>query len=242
MCQRCRKSRRICVEPSAAKQAHFTIHVENSYASGKVKRPRGPRSSLTVLRPDFDLQTRALAYYLQYHLQPLTDAPSGLGCLCECVAAWNLSDKDPMVDLALSSLSLALFARTQKHLRAGTEASSKYYHLLRVAQERIAQVATPTFDERDIEACLLAVLFMGRYEAATHGPGDLDSRKSFKSLQSWSHHDGSMAILRIWYDNRSQSKILLKLHRGRSCGVPLIITNTNPQILRHLLLSKPEGD
>ena len=106
-----------------------------------------------------------------------------------------------MVDLALSSLSLAVFARTKKTPVAATEASSKYYRLLLMAQERMAQVGVPTFDERDIEACLLAVLLMGRYEAATHRPGDLNSRISFKSLQSWSHHDGSMAILKIWNDN-----------------------------------------
>jgi hypothetical protein len=176
---------------------------ENSYASGKTKRPRGPRSSLTVLRPHFDLQTLALAYYLEYHLQRVADVPKITQGLPECVSSWKVSGRRcPMVDLALSSLALAIYSRIQQHLPAATEASSKYYRLLQVAQSRIAQLEIPTLNERNIDSCLLAVFLMGRYENATHRPDDLINwNGSHTSLQSWSHHDGAMAILKVWHDN-----------------------------------------
>lgn len=130
-----------------------------------------------------------------------------------------------MVDLALTSLALAVFSRTQHHPPAATEASSRYCHLLRVAQERIAQVTIPTCDERNIDACLLAVILMGRYEAAMYRPADLNSKDSlFTSQQIWSHHDGSMAILKVWNDNLS--------HNTRSC----IVRETRRGLIRSSLL------
>ena len=77
-----------------------------------------------------------------------------------------------MVDLALSSMALAVFSRTQKHPAAATEASPRYYRLLRVAQERIAQLGISTLDEQKIDACLLAIFLMGRYEGTMHHSGD----------------------------------------------------------------------
>ena len=62
---------------------------------------------------------------------------------------------------------------------------------------------SPTSDERSIEACLLAVFLMGRFEGATHRPDGINSKVSLKSLQSWSHHDGAMALLKIWNDDSS---------------------------------------
>jgi hypothetical protein len=124
-----------------------------------------------------------------------------------------------MVDLALSSMALAVYSRTQQHPPAAAEAAAKYYRLLRVAQERTAQVGIriPTLDERNIDACLLAVFLMSRYEGTTHRPGDLNSKDSFKSLQSWSHHDGAMAILKVWNDNLSHNPatfIIKQTRRG----------------------------
>ncbi|KAI9732934.1 MAG: hypothetical protein M1818_007367 [Claussenomyces sp. TS43310] len=217
-CRRCTKSRRICLETSDAKQACFPIHLENCYASGKIKRPRGPRSSLTILRPHFDLHARALAYYLEYHLQTLTDVPSVSEGLAECVSAWKVSGRTcPMVDLALSSMALAVYSRTQQHPTAAGEASSRYYRLLQVAQERLAHVEIQALDERNVDACLLAIYLMGRYENVMHCPGHPNAMNSFMSLQSWSHHDGAMAILKVWNDNLSHdaaTSIIKQSRRG----------------------------
>ena len=134
-----------------------------------------------------------------------------------------------MVDLALSSMALVIFARTQQHPPAAVEASSKYQRLLQVAQERIRHIETPRLDEGDIDACLLAVFLMGRYEGAIFRPNDLISEDSFLSLQSWSHHNGAMAILKLWSDSLSHNTatpIIKQTRRGliRSCllrNVPL---------------------
>ncbi|TAQ86698.1 hypothetical protein B7494_g4977 [Chlorociboria aeruginascens] len=190
------------MSPGTAEQASFSIHLENRYASGKIKRPRGPRSSLTLLHPQFDLETKALAYYLQCHLQT-TDTLNVTG-LSECVCSWKLSGGiSPMVDLALCSMALAVYSRTHQHPTAGTEASLRYYRLLRVAQEQIAQVMiTQKLDVRSIDACLLAMFLMGRYEGTTHCPSD-PNPKPLKSL--WSHHDGAMATLKLWNDKLSHN-------------------------------------
>jgi len=206
MCQRCIKSKRICVERGAAMSPHFLIHDESSYASGKSKRPRGPRSSLTNMQPYFDLQTRALAYYLQYHLQTPKDVPKISGGLSNCISAWQLSGRAcPMVDLALSSMALAVYSRVQQCPPAAAEASSGYHKLLRITRNRIAQLTTSKLDERDIDSCLLAV-----------------SQNSISALTCWSHTDGSMAIMKVWYDklNHSTSTPIIKhTRRGliRSC-------------------------
>lgn len=104
-----------------------------------------------------------------------------------------------MVDLALSSMGLVVYARTQRNPLAAKEAASKYYRLLRVAQARIAQVGIPALDGRNIDACLLAIFLMGRYEGATHRLSEVDLKGSFTSL--WSHHDGAMAILKVWNED-----------------------------------------
>ena len=220
---RCQKSRRICLEARAIEDANFSIHIENSFASGKTKRPRGPRSNLTLLRLDLDLQTRALGYYLNYHLQTLSHVPNLANGLPECVSQWKLSGQEcSMVDLAISSMALAIFGRIQKHPRAIQEASARYYNLLRVVQERINRLGAQRPDEREIDACLLTVFLMGRYENAIQHPGDVRSKESFAALKSWSHHDGAIAILKVWYDHvrsNTASFIVKQTRRGliKSC-------------------------
>lgn len=117
-----------------------------------------------------------------------------------------------MVDLALSSIALAVFSQTQQYPPAAAEASLRYYRLLQVVQVEIS-----TLDERNTDACLLAVLLMGRYEGVTHRPGDLNSKNSFPSLPSWSHQDGLMAILKAWNNNPSRNNatlIIKQMRRG----------------------------
>ena len=118
-----------------------------------------------------------------------------------------------MVDLALSSMALAVFSRTQRHPPAATEASSKYQSLLRLAQERIAQLRSSSLDARDFDACLLTISLMGRYEGVIYHPGNNPALKySFLSSSIWSHHNGAMAILRFWYDhvNRTPATTLIR--------------------------------
>lgn len=186
----------MCIDSDTVKQASFSIHSENSFASGKYKRPRGPRGSLAVLTPTVDIHTRALLYYLQRHLQELAEVPGNSRGLPECVSAWRNSRRTcSMVDLALSSMALAIFGRTENHLLASTEASKSYCNVLRIAQRRIACLATSALDEQDIDSCLLAISLMNRYEVAAHHAGAYDA-----SIQNFSHYSGVIVVLKVWYD------------------------------------------
>ena len=73
-----------------------------------------------------------------------------------------------MVNLALSVMALAVFARTQNYPTASIEASTSSNQLLRVARRRVVQIGSPTLDVRDVDACLLTVLLIGRYEGVQY--------------------------------------------------------------------------
>jgi hypothetical protein len=202
VCNRCSKSRRCCVETKVDRGTGLSIHSENSYASGVQKRPRGPRAHLNQLRPPGDLETRAVAYYLEHHLQTVAATPYVSGCLPKCAEAWKISGRsDAMVDLALSCMALAVYSKCHKHPQAAEEAGPRYYRLLQVVQSRIARLATPPVSQDDIDACLMSVFFMGRFEGVMHQSGEQEPKQWVRSLKSWSHRDGCMAILKCWRDN-----------------------------------------
>ena len=212
VCQRCTKSQRIC-HGMRSGQPCSVIHIENSYASGQKKRPRGPRSTPTVqltgnldvvLQPPFvDLETQAMMYYIHYYLQTFKDVPDiSKGVSNDILRIWMSRAESPILGLAVSSMALAVFSRTQQHPPAAIEASMKYHRLL-----QMAQVTFLTLDNGNIDNCLLAIFFMGRYEDAVHHPSRLDLKSPFATtLQSFSHHDGALAILKFWKDHLSHSQ------------------------------------
>lgn len=219
-----------------AKEAGFSIHLENNYASGKSKRPRGPRSSLVVLLPHFDLQTRALAYYLQYHLQASIDGPSVCGGVSTCVTSWHRAGRScPMVDQALFSIALATYSRMHHCPLAASEASSRYYHLLRLAQSCVGGWKNSKYDARDIDAILVATCVMGRYETVTYVHPKSKPKIPIASARSWSHHDGAMAFLKLWDPHLDQMpatfvmkhirRELVKTYVLRSLALPKWIQN-----------------
>ena len=114
-----------------------------------------------------------------------------------------------MVDLALSCMSLAVYGRTQSNAVAVSNASSRYYRLIQVVQDRIGQVEKASVSgsvrEWEIDACLVTVYFLGRYDGAVHSNADNDSQKPFEYFSGWSHRDGSTAILKVWYDHLSHN-------------------------------------
>jgi len=106
-----------------------------------------------------------------------------------------------MVDLALSSIALASFARTQRHPPAAKEAILTYYHLLKTMQERVAQVGFLSLDEHRIDACLLTAGLMGRFEGIKSHLGRFSLENSAALLRKWTHHNGAVVILKVWNDN-----------------------------------------
>ncbi|KAG9228903.1 hypothetical protein BJ875DRAFT_216915 [Amylocarpus encephaloides] len=228
-CQRCTKSHRICIQANAVKEACFSIQIENRYASGKAKRPRGPRSNLSLTRPYFDLQTRALDYYFQNHLHALAEIPQVSQGLSEAVVLFNNSGPpSPMVDLAIACMALAVFGRRNLDPAAAIEASSSYCRLLRIAQERFARL--PSSDERDIDACLLAITIMGRFESVTAQCSMRNrlSKETAGNPLSWSHHDGAMAILKVWYDRMNQIPASFIIRSTRRCLVKACLLRHRP--------------
>ncbi|KAH6870979.1 hypothetical protein B0T10DRAFT_553528 [Thelonectria olida] len=203
VCQKCVKSHRTCVEADAAKQQFFAIHIENQYVTGEKRRPRGPRSSLVPIHPDFDLKTRAHAYYAQNHFQVFQDMPDVATTWTECLHEWKAEGKSsPIVDLAFSSLALSVFARLQNCRPAAAEACKSYLRLLQHMQSRILHVNNGNLDAGEVDAYLLAAHFMARYESFVQNHGDATDSEPLKLINVWSHIDGAAAILKIWYDNR----------------------------------------
>ena len=201
------------------------IHSENAYASGQRKRPRGPRSnlaakpdsslSLTIHLPSVDLNTQATAYYLWYHLEtPQVTSHSNTGLLGTLLPTWKVRSESSILDLAVSSMALATFSRTQHYPPAAVQATFKYHRLLQTVQETVGFL-----NEDNIDNILLAIFFMGRYEDAIHQLGDTSPDVPFaKRVRSFSHHDGAMAVLKIWKDRFSHchppSSIIKLSRRG----------------------------
>lgn len=206
------KSQRLCHRTKAG-QACSVFHFENAYASGLQKRPRGPRSTPTVeltsnldavlQRPLVDLKTQATMYYFHYHLQTLKDAPDiSKGVTDDFLPIWMSRAECPILDLAVSSMALAVFSRAQQYPPAAIEASMEYHRLLQITQATIYSL-----DNRNINAYLLAIFFMSRYEDTVHRPIQLNRRVPFPTtLQSFSYYDGALAILRVWKDHLSHSQ------------------------------------
>ena len=224
MCQRCRKSKRVCFGIST-EQEGFVVHSENSYASGLTKRPRGPRSAPNInltgklgpeLQPaSIDLKTHAFIYYLHHNSKTREDIPVlSTGVCADVLPMWTSTPEWPMIHLAVSCLALAVFSRSRQYSPAIIEASKFYDHLLQMMQTNLLSIR-----EVNIEACLLVVFYMGRYEEAVHQPSHHDKGVSFiTSLPSFSHHDGALAILRIWRKQLSRSQpasdVIKHIRRG----------------------------
>lgn len=191
---------------------------ENKYANGVTKRPRGPRlkkTSAEITIPQ-DIRLRALKNYLDNHIIPSVDLEIDIcGSLSACVAAWQANDASSiLVDLALSSMALAVYARVRSSPQAAAEAYAHYQQLLRLFQEDIAR---PTLDATSIDARLLTVFLMGRCESTMHRAGDLDLAGSFQKINSWSHHDGAEALLKLWHmhlGHEEASTIVKQTRRG----------------------------
>lgn len=216
--------------PVTPKRLSFTVYDETSYASGESRRPRGPRTSLTLLQPYLDLISTAETYFLNYYMRGLADSPSVSACMSECLIAWHSAKRQSeMVDLAVSSIALAIYSQTQNHPRAASAACNKYCHLLRLAQQRIVRRQT-RLEERDVDECLLTIILMALYETTMHQvviPGS-DPRSS--SQHSWSHHIGAMTVLKHWdntFGNNAPSVIIQQTRQGlirssllRNCALP----------------------
>ncbi|KAB8208417.1 hypothetical protein BDV34DRAFT_233304 [Aspergillus parasiticus] len=199
ICQRCIKSRRTCY----GMRDQQVWHTENSYASRQKKRPRGPRSmkmNLHVSYKPADMRTYAIAYYMHNYVQAPNNVPDIVKDVTRgCLAVLPPRPWCPFLELAVSSLALAMFSRTQNYPSAALVASATYHRLLKVAQSAIHYLTPDNCD-----SCLLAVFFMGRYEDSVYRP--VTETPFVHTSPSFLHHDGALAILKVWNDRLSRDR------------------------------------
>ncbi|KAF2493745.1 hypothetical protein BU16DRAFT_422248, partial [Lophium mytilinum] len=206
VCQRCAKSRRIC----DGRQA-FIVHTENPYASGQKKRPRGPRSTrksepATTLhallpRQPLDLQAEAVVYYVRFYLHSPKDALPLLSAHCapsDLQPGRTLQIECQLVNLAISSIALALFSRTQQCPQAGVQAAAQYQKLL-----QLLQLTLISLNQNNIESCLLAISHMGLYENAIYRPQKQGNASLSMALPSMPHDEGALVLLKFWKEHLS---------------------------------------
>lgn len=185
---------------------------------------------MTILRPQVDLEERALDYFFLHHVVQVDDLsgdiPDVAQGLCICTALWKSSGrKSTMVDTALACVSIAVFACTQQCHDIALDASVRYGRLLRMMQKKVNNFPVlPTIapdDEETIDAYLLTMLLMGRYESTMHNHSTIPpSYEITASLQRWIHHDGALIILERWSEqnfslcaNASAPTAIMKLAR-----------------------------
>ncbi|KAE8148680.1 hypothetical protein BDV25DRAFT_157798 [Aspergillus avenaceus] len=218
ICLRCINSRRTCY----GRRDQQVWHTENAYASRQTKRPRGPRPAkvdLTVSPIPTDLKSCALAYYMHNYSETPLGVPDFVkevtgGCFPILPSAPWCS----IIDLAISSVALATFSRAKRYPKAAIEATSTYAQLLQISQAELH-----CLNSRNLDTCLLAVFFMGRYEDSIYCPGSKIPLQL--TLQSFSHHDGAMAILKVWIDRLR--------HNGPATNV---IKHTRRGLIRSVLM------
>lgn len=172
-----------------------------------------------------DLHAKALKNYFDHHVTPPTDLGVDVsGSLSACILAWQKTgNTSKLVQLALLSMALAVYARTRSLPQAAAEAYTIYHELLKSTQEEISR---PNMNVTSIDACLLTVFLMARCESAMHNTLLSNAEDKLEELKSWSHHGGTAALLTLWY-----------LHfKDQECSV--IVKQTRRGLMKSFLLRK----
>ena len=214
-CLRCIKAKRECTNSEVAKRPVFSMHLENQYASGMVKRPRGPRSSLTMVRASPNLHDCAVSYFIRHHLQPVSNMTNLAVCLPDCTAVVENARWSLTVDLAMSTLALEIYSKARCNPNAKREAQAQYCRLLRLAKDDVAALESTEPDQRRIDAILLTSMLMGRYEGARVLPTSPNTRNEETAGHNWHHHDGAVAVLQLWADTEGSKEVSTPIRMTR---------------------------
>ncbi|KAI9038953.1 Zn(II)2Cys6 transcription factor domain-containing protein [Aspergillus affinis] len=234
ICQRCIKSRRECYGLRDAQSLSF-IHSENPFADGKVKRPRGPRSSRNPSSHrdgSGDVKAQAMAFYFQKFLQAPRETPDFIRTLADdYMTGRELFASSQLLDTAVSAMALGTFARTHRHAEAEVQAFKAYEQVLRKVQPAIQSL-----DSGTVDVCLLTIFFMSRYEDLVHHPvTSAPESRVTSDLPSFSHHDGAAAILKMWKErfrsSHPPSDVIKHTRRGMTRSA-LLRTRTLPDWMR----------
>ncbi|KAL6717794.1 hypothetical protein ACLMJK_003879 [Lecanora helva] len=150
-----------------------------------------------MFQPSLDLEMQAITYYLNFYLSPTENGPRLSRGVADSVRPlWISRTQNTVLDLAVSSLALAVFSRTQRYPPASLKAASKYHQLLQRFQGFIFSLSGS-----NVDICLLIIFLMSRYEDVVHHPGS--GSPLSRRLRSFSHHDGALATLKLWFNQFS---------------------------------------
>lgn len=117
------------------------------------------------------------------------------------------------MELAISSMALAVFSRTQHYPPAYIEAGLRYQQLLKAVRGTFSALS-----EANIDDCLLSTFFMSRYEDSFQHAGQLHLGTLMPHGHINPHRDGSMALLKYWrdhlYDKHPATNTIKQIRRG----------------------------
>jgi hypothetical protein len=147
--------------------------------------------------PLVDIKTQAVTYYVQSHLRTPEELPDVLkGVSSDFTPRWQFRSEFPMLEHAVSCMALGVFSRNKQHPPAAIEASLTYQRLIHMIRDTIISL-----EKQNIDACLLSIFFMSRYEHVVYCPKY--PLEKVELLHIFSHHDGALAILKIWKERLS---------------------------------------
>lgn len=115
------------------------------------------------------------------------------------LSIWN---SNPVLKLAASSTALVLFSRTRKYSPAAKLAFDSYQTSLITLR-----TALSVPEAIDINACLLAVCLLGRYEDAIFNFDKNIGVPFEESMQNRKHLIGAIALLEYWVNYPSGNKV-----------------------------------
>lgn len=191
-CARCARAGKRC---HGYKAPFSVMHAEEVYASGRCKRPQGPRApvqteEVLTCKPSRNVSSEALAYYMRNHFAPEGQHPSASEHFRDALCRFQTSA--PALVLAVRAVSLAIFSRVLRHPEAANMASVSYHRSLRALYPTL-----PTLERSRMDSYLLTVHFLARYEDSLH---TLTTSRNVKTqgARNRVHLTGIAAGLRYW--------------------------------------------
>lgn len=141
--------------------------------------------------PSRDVQSEAVAHYIRYHLAPENGQSTMEVSIREIMLSMWTSH--PALEFAVSSVSAAIFSKVKCQPLAATQASISYQKSLNALQTTL-----PDICKNNVDACLLTILFLARYEDSIYTPLSNGQLTRIRRPSSHQHLVGATACLEHW--------------------------------------------
>lgn len=168
------------------------------YASGRRKRPRGPRPKAELVvnvspSPSRDVRSEAVAHYIHYHLNHRNSEFTLQGKIREVIVSTCTSNQ--ALESALSAMSTAIFSKVKSQPHAAAQASASYQKSLQRLQATLGDMCAT-----EIDTCLLTIGFLARYEDSMFSPSSNTQSVRLRMPSGHLHLIGATACLKYWLD------------------------------------------